>query len=425
MNKKIKFFTAILSAFMLIMTGTLAWEQTITQVNEFLGRRRGGEDITLHDDFDPGINKKDVYVENTGDTRLLVRVKLDEAINLVNNRWRPGASDRFVHYHNGTAADWAHANAGGVKFHDYFTWTMGGWKHYMPANGLSKVVNDKNDYNGTEPGVRTTPNATIVTAAAFLAMTDEQQKNFDGWIFSTDGYAYWSHFLEAGEATGLLLNGVKTEDILKNTEYYYAINITVEAVDEDDVAMWLQGAAPKEPGGAKHPEATTDGKEVIIIILGNYGQGGGNGGNGNGGELPVNKPQGGFTPITNPDPLKGDGYYIDIDFGMGTQSFYHSGAIHLEDIITDGDYSNVTVEALEAKYGPYVTIDDCERHDHKPSIIFSYVPTADEWLQYNVINGDPNTTIPIEVRLTRGDEEAVITINMIYPLSLIVFPPKP
>ncbi|MCL2083652.1 MAG: hypothetical protein FWH06_00155 [Oscillospiraceae bacterium] len=432
MKRKINVLIALISALALITSGTFAWEQIITQVNEFTGGR-GETGITLHDDFNPGINKKDVYVENTGDMTLLVRVKLNEAMSLISSTWRPSGGEWVTHRH--AAADCAGANAAGKKFHDHFEWTMGGWKYYMPASG--RVVNDLTVYSGTEPGVKKTPDARIVSAADFLAMTGEQQEAFNGWIFSADGYAYWSRLLKGGEATGLLLGGVKPKSSLKNIEYYYAIDVIVEAVDEDDLPMWTQGAGPKDPGGTKHPEATTDGKEVInIIIGGDGGNGAGTGGNGNGngnggggnggggnGEIPVNKPGGGFTPITDPDPMKGDGYYASIDFveydDPEKNELYHYGSIHLEDIITDGNYS-VTAEAVDDKYKPYITIGDCDRHGGKPSIIYSYEPTADEWMQTRIIGGDQNMTIPVQVRLTRdGGETAVITVNMIYPLCLV------
>lgn len=430
MKGKLKVLITLICAFALIATGTFAWEQIITARNEFIGDKTPEDDVTLHDDFEPGTNKKDVYVENTGDVTLYVRIKLDEAMSLTNNKWRPGTGDWTTHKYGETAEDCGFESHEAKKFHDNFEWTMGGWKYYMSTDDSRSLVQDINEYTEAQyldpnSGVKMTPDAQIITAEDFLAMTEEEQKAFIGWIYDTDGYAYWSQPLKSGEATGLLLHGVRTKESLKGKEYYYVINVILEVVDIDDIPMWTEGAQPNEDGGTKHPEATEDGKEVIIIIVGGGdgdGDGGGNKGE-PGGELPVNKPDGGFFPITNPDAMIGDGYYTKLNYRLPDDpkenEFYHAGSIHLEDIITDGNYSNVTAEAVEAKYKPFITIGACERHGGKPSIIFSYEPTSEEWLDA-IVALDDNTTIPVQVKLTRDDgKTATITINMIYPLCLV------
>jgi len=143
-------------------------------------------------------------------------------------------------------------------------------------------------------------------------------------------------------------------------------------------------------------------------------------------ELPVNTPDDGFTPIIVHNADIGDSYYAKINFleyGNPDPNFnalYHTGSIHLEDIITDGNYIGVTVEALDAKYAPYITIGVCERHENKPSIIFSYEPTNDEFLQMQLNDGINGSKIPVQVKLSRGDgKTAVITINLVYNGSLV------
>ena len=586
MKNKFKMIAALLVAIAIAATGTFAWQRAIEKQNDFMGHKR---DVTVHDDFDPDTGLKDVYVENRGNTTIYVRIKLDETMNLTSDTWRPGPNDWVTHTYGTSATDCGHTNKADNKyFHNYFKWTMGGWKYYMPGSSSQSVVQDKNKYNGTEPGVQKTPDAQIITSAQFLAMTEAAQKAFVGWIYSTDGYAYWSQPLNKGEVTGLLLHGVESLPILEDLDYYYAINVIVEVVDRKDVPMWTQGAPSVDGSGTKHPEASTDGKEVINIIVGNDVEpekpsltlnnipdtvkvgasvnpptvsvgpagspnsplvwksdnesiatvgtdgkitgivkgsavisvtapngltatftinvvletipaddvkiGGGDrdidigqkytpdlvinpanstdkpvwtSGNpdvaavdpntgeitgvavgetvitvtvgdksdsitvtvtnpSNSTELPVNKPEDGFTPIIDHDPRIGDSYLAKINFleyGNPDPNFnvlYHTGSIHLEDIITDGNYSNVTVEAVDAKYAPYIAIGVCERHENRPSIIYSYEPTNDEFIQMQLNDGINGSKIPIQVKLTRDDgKTAVITINLVYNGSLV------
>ena len=505
MKKKFKMITTLMVAVALAATGTFAWQRVIAKQNEFMGHKR---DVTVHDDFDPDAGLKDVYVENLGSTTIYVRVKLDETMNLTSDTWRPGTNDWVTHIYGASAADCGHTNKADNKyFHDYFKWTMGGWKYYMPGSGSQGVVQDKNNYNGTEPGVKKTPDAQIITSTEFLAMTDTEQKAFIGWIYSTDGYAYWSQPLYKGEATGLLLHGVQPLPILEDLDYYYAINVIVEVVDRKDIPMWTQGAPSTDGSGTTHQEATPDGKEVINIIVGNevvhetpsltltsvpdtirvgetinpptvsVGPAGSpssplvwksdNDGvaavgadgkitgvaegvavisvtapNGltatftinvvtdaippDNTQLPVNKPPDGFTPLIVHDARVGDSYFAKINFpeyGNPDPNFnflYHTGSVHLEDIITDGNYNNVTAEAVDSKYAPYITIGVCPRHDNKPSIIFSYEPTNEEFLEMQMNEGVYASKIPVQVKLTRGDgKTAIVTINLVYNGSLI------
>ena len=513
MKNKIRVIVALICALAVVGTSTFAWGQIVAQKNEFWGRHKNSH---LHDDFNPGTGQKDVYVENTGNVTLYVRVKLDETMNIGSHTWRPQNDSQWVtHTHeDGDPVDCGNTNHQGRLFHNYFTWTMGGSKWYMPASTTGgSVVQDTNIYDGNTPGAKQTPNAAIVTASEFLAMNEDAQKAFIGWIYSTDGYAYWSQPLPAGEATGLLLHGVSTSNSLNNTSYYYAINVIAEVVDRADAKqMWLFGENSVD-GSPKQPEETSDnGKDTIWIIIGPDGGDGNEGGNGNGSpavsinggnktiavgeklqltygvtpsgydsgkeivwstsngaavdfddeadgdgcfigmavgtstitvtigegeetitatitvtvtdgtmppnpgtELPVNP--GPFTPITAPDPMNGDGYYCKHDFtdeaSTENNFIYHNGAIHLEDVITDGNYTGVTVSAT-GPYAPYISIGN--DHHGKPSIIYNYLPTNQQWIDQL---GHGEMLIPVQVRLTRGTQSATVTINMTYPGCLI------
>ena len=268
MKRKLQMASALIVAIAIFATGTYAWQQSYEERNEFTGSRNEIS-VTVHDDFDPETGLKDVYVENRGSATLYVRIRLDEAMNLTSNSWRPQAADWVTHRHGTAAADCGHANISDeALFHDYFKWTLGGWKYFMPSAGRLGIARDTTSYNGTEPGVKATPNAAIATSTQFIAMSEPVQKAFTGWIFSADGYAYWSQPLHAYEVTGLLLNGVRPMPNLDALDYYYAINVIAEVVDLQDIPMWTQGAPSTDGSGATNQEATPDGKEVINIIVG-------------------------------------------------------------------------------------------------------------------------------------------------------------
>jgi len=271
MKSKLKIVASLVTAFALFATGTFAWGQIVNKVNEFTGQKPNEPDVTLHDDFDPGTGNKDVYVENTGTGPIYVRIKLNEAMNLTSYTWRPGTSDWVTHKPaGGNLADCGNANAAGDKFHDYFRWTMGGWKWYMPASGSNPVVTDNTIYSGTESGVKQTPDATVITIAEYLAKWPYDQEAFVGWIYDpADGYVYWSQPLQAGEATGLLLSQVDRLPGLNNKDYYYAIDVILEAADKKDADnMWLKNL-PSVDGATQQVLASDpDGQAAVTIILG-------------------------------------------------------------------------------------------------------------------------------------------------------------
>ena len=494
----------------LLTTGTFTWYQAAEIRNEFSGTKDDGE-VTVRDDFD-GNAMKDVFVENKGTTTLYVRAKLDEALSLSSNAWRPSYGDWVTHTYGATAPDCGHKNhTGQWAFHEYFKWTMGGWKYYMPSPSGETQYSDTNTYGPGDPGVKQTPNASVIAAAAWQAMDETQKDAFIGWIYAPDGYAYWSQPLDAGEATGLLLHGVQRQnELLRKYNYYYAINVIVEIADLEDVPMMRDGASSVTGDGATYTEADKDGKDILdwltnkdepvkppvlgpgisinsgdrVIAIGEeiqlgytitpagYDAGktihwsGDNGtaidldvsldgktatvkgrakgtvhitiwievdegeilehtitvtvtDGGGGGETDLPVGEGPFVPIYNGDPEAGDGLYGKANFmdpgNPEDNLIFHNGAIHLEDVITDGNYSNVTA-AAEAPFGSYITIGS--DHHGKPSILYSYFPTNQEWKD-RLGASDPLCTIPVKVTLTREEQSAVVTIHMIYPDCLV------
>ena len=139
-------------------------------------------------------------------------------------------------------------------------------------------------------------------------------------------------------------------------------------------------------------------------------------------KLPVNNPSGGFTPYRDPnDDDISDGYYEKFNYNDPTNTnpavneLYHYGSIHLEEIITDGNYTGVTASAVDSKYSAYITTGNDANHN-KPSVIFSYRPTNAEVKAFQATNPgyDDFISIPVQVLLTRGSQSATVTINMTY-----------
>lgn len=275
-NKKISAIIAAVVCVAMLLTGTFAWQQMIAKTNEFIGQRDGG---ILHDDFDPDTGAKDVYVENVSDTPIFVRVRLDEAMNLNSNTWRPQDSDKKTHIPNPDFDDCELGN-GSALFHQYFTWEMGGQKWYIPADGNDKIVGDPTEYKAGDVvngvSAKQTPYATLISMASYNAMGEPAKSNFTGWVYDRDGYAYWSQPLGKGEITGLLIHRVNTSSALDDTDYYYAIDVNVEAVDSKDLPMWTvasgnndgKGKPSIDQSGTQYKEATAAGKNAISYISG-------------------------------------------------------------------------------------------------------------------------------------------------------------
>ncbi|MDR3209928.1 MAG: hypothetical protein LBT36_04800, partial [Oscillospiraceae bacterium] len=169
-TKKSAAMLAAAAALVLLITGTFAWQQMISKTNEFIGSK---ETPTLHDDFNPATGIKDVYVENTAERALFVRVMLDEYMDLT-TRVKPASPVYTAHTYGTAPGDCGNTNAAGIAFHNYFTWTMGGSKWYMQADGSSSIVGDTTLYTSADApnGAHETPTAQIIRIGDFNALPD-------------------------------------------------------------------------------------------------------------------------------------------------------------------------------------------------------------------------------------------------------------
>jgi len=415
MKTKAKALIALISALAMLLTGTFAFGDIKNHVNVFTGTRTDEAGIIVRDDYDEGTGKKDVFVENTGDIPLYVRIRLDEYIDLTSNQ-KPADYTWVTHTPVTSVLDCGN-DMNGNLFHDYFKWSMGGSKWYMPTGNYygSQVVTDNREITGADDGAILTPDAEIIMAAEYLAKSATEQESFFGWIFTDDGNAYWSMPLLSETATGLLLNQVIRDAALGNRNYYYAINVIVEVVDDIDLPMWTLNAAPVN-STTKHDEATDEGKSVLAIIAGLAG----NNGNDNEFELEVNNPA---------DPVKGFTSRITMGLDDESAAFTYNefssappkldwpGSFRLADVLKGTDYTGLTVTPKNTEYAGKFTIGlNINQH---PSIIYSVIPDAAYIVEAGL--ADMYTTFPVttELLLTQGDKSATITVTMEYPLSMV------
>ena len=233
-NKILTSITAIVCIVALLVGGTLAWRGVSGALNEFSALRAETPEPTepganLHDDFDPATGDKNIYVENTGDSDVYVRVKLEEVFaNGSNEAPNPLTWATFK-----PADATALANSGTYynAYDDAFSWTLGNDAEYeyqsivgstewdattnraekddlvADALGGAKAASTIVDMQGVITETKEAPAGTVISMGEYKLRTDKD--TWAGWVYDTDGYAYWSQPLGKDETTSLLLNGVK------------------------------------------------------------------------------------------------------------------------------------------------------------------------------------------------------------------------
>ena len=296
LQKKLAGVVGIITIIAIAMTGTFAWYQATNKVNEFIGTAQ--REVILHDDFDPLTGQKEIFAENAGDGVMFIRIKFDEYMDLTSdlngdrdNKWQ-------THKPQPSAAGVVnYSDCGGINddcelFHDHFEWKFGAWtegteshtgrKWYLPLSSTpGEVDTDLGDYTPTtgeawldltpaqQATVTQTPAFQIYPMSNYMGAGDATRKAYVGWIYDpADGYFYWSQPLYAGEATALLLTKVFTNiDPALITEYYYALNVIIEAVDLRDYDMWMTpGASAKDGSGKTFTEASANAKVLLTNL---------------------------------------------------------------------------------------------------------------------------------------------------------------
>jgi len=194
----------------------------------------------------------------------------------------PADIDWTRHIPDASVTDCGLSNNALDLFHDYFTWHFGGQTYFLSATegGIRQDIRDFTRggevYNSLTQAERdrvretaefSAPHDMVIPMAQWInAPDDSHRRNFVGWVYDTDGWAYWSQPLFAGQVTGLLLNRVDTCETLADTDFYYAINVIAEAVDHTDLPMWLTGAAASTNSDLFFEQATPNAQELLALL---------------------------------------------------------------------------------------------------------------------------------------------------------------
>ena len=313
---------AVVVALAIIFSGTLAW-QSISQKAKNEVKTTINPGGRLHDDFSGPGGTKDIYVENFGTQDIYARVRLDEYMELGKGAgtndpdkeaqslvygaeyddettWTthiPGGSSSTIG--DGMEGNWANWVNKNETFHKYWSWTMGGETTYMPTFNLDNESLTA-DINGTMAGgdsgeaygdfvdytleenasktatasysnedggvttveethtVQKTLNAQVITMAEYNSLSDPLA--FEGWVYDSDGWAYWSQPIAPGTATGLLLDKLdyatktsatgKDVSVLPQQDSYYAINAVAQFVTYENIGSTEDGNGFYSEGGA-------------------------------------------------------------------------------------------------------------------------------------------------------------------------------
>jgi hypothetical protein len=267
-NRMLVALIAVLLVCASFLGGAMAWTDfTQYATNKFHGSSSSDADVTLHDEFD-GVNK-DVFVENSGQSTIYVRVRMDEYMQVGElvfdaesdvkdrNSWLP---------HTFTGESIADCgNAREDKFHDYFVWDLSGEERdYKPGTPgmVYGTLGDDDKVDATGPN-HTAAKAAPVLLSTALELIDkalaeetlsaQEQLTYDAvlagcWLLDDtaepeDGgaWAYWSHALAPGAATNLLLDSV-TMNQAPSDDWIYRIDVKLQAVTRSDYSRWNNAA---------------------------------------------------------------------------------------------------------------------------------------------------------------------------------------
>ena len=110
--------------------------------------------------------------------------------------------------------------------------------------------------------VQKTLNAKVITMAEYNSLSDKLA--FEGWVYDSDGWAYWSQPIAPGTATGLLLDKIdyatknsatgREVSVIPQQDSYYAINAVAQFITYEDIGtetdadgFYSNGSTPPSP----------------------------------------------------------------------------------------------------------------------------------------------------------------------------------
>lgn len=219
-NKKRTAVVAAATAAALVLSGTFAWNMATdqTKLNEFSESDKGNYGVKLKENFDPNDPwaNKDVYVTNTEDNPVIVRVRLEEFYDLT--------------YRNGTEYN---------KPEGYANRDADGSAIFTPD--ADDTLNDDNTADSAtklNEKISLLFGAGVVTMAEYNAM-DADAKAAVKWVVDTDGWCYYTQALLAGETTEYLLDKATFNKDVFDAAYDspynldYRINVRLQAISAD------------------------------------------------------------------------------------------------------------------------------------------------------------------------------------------------
>ncbi len=107
--------------------------------------------------------------------------------------------------------------------------------------------------------------AQVVTMDVWQAGSPEWQKNFTGWVWDVDGWAYWSQPIAPSTATGKLLDGIeRVANSYVGDDWYYGINVVAQFVTYDDIGI-------ADDTGFYDPDAGVAPSESALALLASIG----------------------------------------------------------------------------------------------------------------------------------------------------------
>ena len=279
-KKRVALLVSLLTVVCLIAAigTTLAWTDFSQSV---VNRFRGTTDpqATLHDEYD-GENK-DIFVENSGNQDIYVRIRLDEYMEIggksfvekvggvdvtakTKDLWQPHLWPQTAGT-DITECNCVDAGNSAHKFHSYYAWTVSGAaRDYNPGTpGLPYTkldpITGKVDTTGSETTQAAAKPITMTEYLRLKALSEDPAVIDHGlsarmsaeeiaawtaatttgcWILDADGWAYWSVALKPDTATNLLLDEVSSTGKDIPDDWYYAIDVKMQAVTSNDLTEW-------------------------------------------------------------------------------------------------------------------------------------------------------------------------------------------
>ncbi|MDR1643238.1 MAG: hypothetical protein LBT59_26385 [Clostridiales bacterium] len=268
---KLLLATTMLLASLFAVTGTYAWISFSNQITSGLFGLDNGPGASLHDDVTAP--NKDLYVENWGASPIFVRVMVREYMEVGDDAGARGGNKNvkklFESADMNDESTWNIHVEGDLDnlFTKYWKWITGGQKFYQPVPESSQksgyIAKDETVYDGSEPDIKQTQNAVTLSIADWI---DIGRPVGTYWVGDTDGWYYWAAPLEAGEATGLLINEVQKQRSAGG-KYYYAMQASAQfaTADGDILSPGDYTSFGKAEGGGW----TAEGEALMKLITGN------------------------------------------------------------------------------------------------------------------------------------------------------------